>query len=125
MPELSKKSIARLNSCHIDLQKLILAVAETEKCAVTCGFRGRYEQERAYMQGKSKARFGQSKHNLKPSMAVDVVPLPLDWEDIPSFERLGEKIMKKASELGIKIRWGRDFTNLKDYPHFELIEDNE
>ncbi len=125
MPELSKKSIARLNSCHTDLQKLILAVAETEKCAVICGFRGRYEQEKAYYSGKSKAKFGESKHNFKPSRAVDVVPIPLDWEDIPSFERLGEKIIKKAEELGIKIRWGRDFTNLKDYPHFELIENNE
>ena len=54
-------------------------------------------------------------------MAVDVVPLPLDWEDIPAFERLGEKIMAKAKELGINIRWGRDFTGLKDYPHYELI----
>ena len=56
------------------------------------------------------------------SLAVDVVPLPLDWEDIPAFEKLGEKIMAKAEELGINIRWGRDFTTLKDYPHFELME---
>ena len=54
--------------------------------------------------------------------AVDVVPVPLNWEDIPAFEKLGEKIMAKAKELGISIRWGRDFTNLKDYPHFELME---
>ena len=54
-------------------------------------------------------------------MAVDVVPLPLNWNDIPAFERLGEKIMAKAAELNIKVKWGRDFTGLKDYPHFELI----
>lgn len=119
---LSKTSRQKLNTCHSDLIKLIEAVAETEKCAVICGFRGRYEQEKAYMAGKSKAKWGQSKHNLKPSMAVDVVPLPLNWEDIEAFERLGEKIMAKAEELGINIRWGRDFTNLKDYPHFELME---
>ena len=52
-----------------------------------------------------------------------MVPLPLDWNDIPAFERLGKLIMKKAEELNIKIKWGRDFTNLKDYPHYELIED--
>lgn len=121
MPKLSAKSQAKLNTCHSDLIKLIEAVAETEKCAVICGFRGRYEQEQAYREGKSKAKFGQSKHNLKPSQAVDVVPLPLDWNDIPAFEKLGEKIMAKAKELGINIRWGRDFTNLKDYPHYELI----
>ncbi len=125
MPKLSAKSQAKLNTCHSDLIKLIEAVAETEKCAVICGFRGRYEQEKAYMAGKSKAKWGQSKHNLKPSHAVDVVPVPLNWEDIPAFEKLGEKIMAKAKELGINIRWGRDFTNLKDYPHFELMEKEE
>ena len=123
MPKLSAKSQAKLNTCHSDLIKLIEAVAETEKCAVICGFRGRYEQEKAYYEGKSKAKFGQSKHNYKPSQAVDVVPLPKKWEDIPAFEKLGEKIMAKAEELGIKIKWGRDFTGLKDYPHFELVED--
>lgn len=122
MPKLSAKSQAKLNTCHSDLIRLIETVAETEKCAVICGFRGRYEQEKAYYTGKSKAKWGQSKHNLKPSHAVDVVPVPLNWEDIPAFEKLGEKIMAKAKELGISIRWGRDFTNLKDYPHFELME---
>ena len=122
---LSKTSRQKLQTCHSDLIKLIEAVAETEKCAVICGFRGRYEQEKAYYTGKSKAKWGQSKHNLKPSHAVDVVPVPLNWEDIPAFEKLGEKIMAKAKELGINIRWGRDFTNLKDYPHFELMEKEE
>ena len=118
---LSTKSQAKLNTCHSDLIRLISEVAKTEKCSVICGHRGKAEQEKAFASGASKARFGQSKHNSKPSLAVDVVPLPLDWEDIPAFEKLGEKIMAKAKELGIKIRWGRDFTNLKDYPHYELI----
>lgn len=120
---LSKTSLQKLNTCHSDLIRLIEAVSETEKCAVICGFRGRHEQENAYYSGKSKAKFGQSKHNIQPSHAVDVVPLPLNWEDIPAFEKLGEKIMAKAEELNIKIKWGKYFTNLKDYPHFELIED--
>ena len=120
---LSKTSRQKLQTCHSDLIRLIEAVAAEEKCAVICGFRGSYEQEQAYREGKSKAKFGQSKHNLRPSMAVDVVPLPLDWEDIPAFERLGEKIMAKADELGIKIKWGKNFKGLADYPHFELTED--
>ena len=125
MPKLSAKSQAKLQTCHSDLIKLIEAVAETERCAVICGFRSRYEQEKAYYTGKSKAKFGQSKHNLKPSQAVDVVPLPLNWEDIPAFEKLGEKIMAKAKELGIKVKWGKHFKGLVDYPHFELASDKE
>ena len=122
---LSKTSRQKLNTCHSDLIKLIEAVAETEKCAVICGFRGRHEQEKAYMAGKSKAKWGQSKHNFKPSHAVDVVPVPLNWEDIPAFEKLGEKIMAKAKELGIKVKWGKYFKGLVDYPHFELASDKE
>ena len=118
---LSNRSIQKLNTCHSDLKKLIEAVAEEEKCAVICGFPGRYEQEKAYHVGRSKGKWSTTKPNLKPSHAVDVVPLPLDWNNIPSFEKLGEKIMQKADELGIKIKWGRDFHGLKDYPHFELI----
>ena len=122
---LSKTSRQKLNTCHSDLIRLIEAVAAEEKCAVICGFRGRYEQEKVYREGKSKAKFGQSKHNLKPSQAVDVVPLPLDWNDIPAFEKLGEKIMAKADEMGIKIKWGKNFKGLVDYPHFELVQEEE
>ena len=122
---LSTKSQAKLNTCHSDLIRLISEVAKTEKCAVICGHRGKAEQEKAFASGASKARFGQSKHNSKPSLAVDVVPLPLDWEDIPAFEKLGEKIMTKAKELGIKVKWGKNFKGLVDYPHWELIEEKE
>lgn len=120
MNKLSTLSQAKLNTCHSDLILLINEVAKTEKCAVICGHRGKAEQEQAYNSGTSKARWGQSKHNQKPSMAVDVVPLPLNWDDIASFERLGKIIMEKAKELNINLKWGRDFRKLKDYPHFEL-----
>ena len=118
---LSTLSQAKLNTCHSDLILLINEVAKTERCAVICGHRGKAEQEKAYKSGVSRARWGQSKHNHKPSLAVDVVPLPLDWNDIPAFEKLGEKIMAKAEELGIKIKWGKNFKGLADYPHFELV----
>ena len=125
MFKLSTLSQAKLNSCHSDLILLINEVAKTEKCAVICGHRGKAEQEKAYLSGTSRAKWGQSKHNQMPSLAVDVVPLPLDWEDIPAFEKLGEKIMAKAKELGIKVKWGKYFKGLVDYPHFELASDKE
>ena len=33
--------------------------------------------------------------------------------------------MAKADELGIKIKWGKNFKGLADYPHFELTEDKQ
>ncbi len=121
MFELSKLSKAKLNTCHSDLIMLIEEVAKEHKCAVICGHRNKYDQEQAFYQGNSKAKWGQSKHNKIPSLAVDVVPLPLNWDDIESFEKFGRAVMEKAKDLKIDILWGRDFKKLKDYPHFELM----
>ncbi|MDE7168722.1 MAG: hypothetical protein K2N67_00825 [Mucispirillum sp.] len=121
MPKLSNKSRIKLDSCHADLKRLAEAVAIEAPISVICGYRGKAEQETAFREGKSKARFGQSKHNSNPAEAVDIVPLPLDWNDIESFEQLGAIIQKKADELGVKVKWGKYFTNLKDYPHWELV----
>ena len=120
---LSKTSRQKLQTCHSDLIKLVTATSEVTNIAVICGHRGKYEQEQAFLKGKSKAKWGQSKHNKIPSMAVDIVPLPLDWNDIPSFEKMGETVLEIAKKLNIKIKWGRDFSKLKDYPHFELVEE--
>lgn len=122
MPELSEVSKKRLSDCHLDLQRLIAEVVKLAPCAVICGHRGEKEQNDAFNKGSSKAKFGQSFHNSLPSLAVDVVPQPLDWGDIPAFEKLGSLIMQKADELSIKIRWGKHFKGLVDYPHFELMK---
>lgn len=120
---LSKTSRQKLQTCHSDLIKLVTSVSEVTNIAVICGHRGKHEQEQAFLKGTSKAKWGQSKHNKIPSMAVDIVPLPLDWNDIPSFEKMGETVLEIAKKLNIKIKWGRDFSKLKDYPHFELVEE--
>ena len=62
------------------------------------------------------------KHNKKPSLAVDVVPYPVDWSDIERFIRFGWFVKGLAIGLGIKIRWGGDWKRFKDYPHFELVD---
>ena len=40
-----------------------------------------------------------------------------DW---PLYERLAEAMKAAASELGVPIEWGGDWTSLKDGPHFQL-----
>lgn len=44
------------------------------------GFRGPSEQEAAFLQGNSNAKFGESPHNWLPSLAVDVVLDPRNVE---------------------------------------------
>lgn len=121
MPVFSENSLKILKECHEDLQRVMKEVIKEFDISVICGYRGEEEQMEAYNSGNSNAKFGESKHNHSPSLAVDVVPYPIDWDDIERFEKMGEVVMRKADELGIKLKWGRDFKNLKDYPHFELI----
>ena len=59
-------------------------------------------------------------HNSFPSMAVDIVPYPVDWENIHRFNELSD-VMKKACEtVGVEnLYWGYDLWKW-DMPHWEL-----
>lgn len=52
--------------------------------------------------------------------AVDIVPYPIDWEDINKFKKINEAMQAAAKELGVKLSYGGDWTKKKDYPHWEL-----
>jgi peptidoglycan L-alanyl-D-glutamate endopeptidase CwlK len=120
---LSAASQARLRNAHPLLQKLFAACAADPKCPafqILESQRGRQAQERAFALGHSRAHFGQSAHNFQPAVALDVVPNPLDWNDLDSFNALGAFVMAKSMVLGIQITWGASFKKLKDYPHYEL-----
>ena len=52
--------------------------------------------------------------------AVDLVPYPIDWEDINKFKKINEAMQVAAKELGVKLSYGGDWTKKKDYPHWEL-----
>jgi peptidoglycan LD-endopeptidase CwlK len=114
--KLGKTSLARLAECHPDLQRLIRAYeAEAPRdFTVLCGFRGEAEQNAAFKSGASK--WPRSKHNSKPSRAVDIAPYPINWQDREAFEDQRREVVALAARLGIRIRvisW--------DYPHFELV----
>ena len=116
----SQRSKRNLEKAHPDLQRLAHAVLEEMDIAVICSYRGEVEQNRAFNEGKSKLRYPQSKHNVIPSRAIDIVPIPLRWDDIESFEKMCKVVERKAAKLGIRIRLGRDFS-FRDLVHFELI----
>lgn len=115
----SKKSLARINECHPDLQKIALELIKEMDVTVLCGHRDEVSQNEAFINGKSKLRWPKSKHNKTPSLAIDMAPCPMDWNDIPSFMLMCSKIERIASILKIEIRLGRDFS-FKDFPHIEL-----
>jgi len=129
-----KNSAARLLECHPDLQALFNEVIKHLNCAVLVGHRGEREQNQAFYEGRSKLTYPFSKHNKKPSRAVDVVPWHADsphirWDDKERFYHFGGFVTGTATEMGIIIRWGGDWDrdgelrdqNFFDLAHFELV----
>lgn len=128
MPTFSKKSNQRLDTCHHLLQYIArLAIKETD-FTVICGHRTKEEQDAAFKAGNSKLKFPKSKHNSNPSMAMDLAPYPIDWNNRERFIELAKVILRIAKEKNIPIRWGGDFNmdgdktknDAWDLPHFEL-----
>lgn len=121
MPSFSQHSLSNLSTCHGDLQRLMHEAIKVVDFRVTEGHRGREAQERAYEAGSSKARWGQSFHNAMPSLAVDVVPWPVDWHDLGRFRFLAGVVLGIASQMRIEVGWGGHWRTFKDMPHFELL----
>lgn len=123
-------SFIKLRSVHPDLKALVVAVAQTRPLIVLCGHRGKIAQNNAFNGGFSKVEWPNSKHNVFPSLAVDIAPLPIDWGDIRRFCFFAGCVMTTADGLGISIRWGGNFNDddsftndsFFDGVHFELSD---
>lgn len=130
MYSFSKSSHIKLSSCHPRLQELFTEVIKYYDCTVIQGWRSNEEQNEYFRTGRSKLRGGQSKHNASPSLAVDVVPCPIDWHDYKRFYHFSGIVRGIAFSLEIPIRWGGDWDNdnnfkdqtFHDLPHFELLQ---
>jgi len=122
MPEFSKQSEAKLVTVHPDLQNIMRTVIRDFDFTVLCGERGEAEQNTAYNTGKSKLRYPLSKHNRKPSDAIDIAPYPIDWNDAGRFHELAGRVLEVAALFDVPIVWGGQWETFKDLPHFELRE---
>lgn len=60
--------------------------------------------------------------------AVDLVPYPVDWNDLKKFDAIAKAMLQAAKELGVPVRWGADWNGNgkprergeSDSPHFEI-----
>ena len=136
MPHFSDKSLSILNNAHIDLQILFNEVIKHFDCSILESYRSIERQQMLYRKGHSKLDGvkRKSKHNYIPSMAVDVVPYPIDWQNYNRMYFFGgvvlgiAKRLKEEGKIKHTIRWGGDWNNdtiLKnqtfiDLPHFEI-----
>lgn len=127
MPSFSVRSYRNLLTCHKDLQTLFNEVIKHVDCTVTCGFRDRADQEAAFAAGTTHLHFPHGKHNRSPSIAVDVVPYPVDWSDTERFKEFAAQVknirdeLLAAGKISSDIQWGYDLWEW-DMPHWQIGE---
>ena len=108
----------KLKQVHPDLVRWVNVLRSTHPDAhVSCGYRGKADQEDAFRTGHSHAHFGQSAHNTVPAMAVDLFRLTTSGAtfDRPWYETVVAPVARAAG-----LVWGGDWTTIKDEPHVEL-----
>lgn len=120
----SGRSAQNLSEAHPDLQRLFNTVLMLADCTILCGYRGERAQNEAYRSGKSQLPWPKSRHNMKPSLAVDVAPYPIDFKDTVRFTAFSDVVKMCAKQLGIAVTWGGDW-KMKDLVHWELKSEQE
>jgi len=95
---------------------------------VTECYRSPERQDELYAQGRSKPgpvvtykRGGESNHNKRPTLAIDVAFLLSDgsvsWSGL-----LLSKFARLMKAADARVRWGGDLPGeFKDFPHFEVL----
>lgn len=129
MPQFGSTSRARLETCHQDLQMIFNYVIKSFDCTIICGYRDKKAQNKAYDDGFSKVHFPNSKHNMSPSIAIDVIPWPIEWENTKRMKYFAGYVMGIAKVLGYELVSGLDWdddtilkdTTFVDHPHFQLV----
>lgn len=132
MPIFSQTSKDRLYTCHPVLITLCNELITYIDFMVVCGYRNQAEQEEAFNNGFSKLHWPYGRHNKVPSLAVDIAPYPLNWDDVDRFKQLGFFVLGYAAAKGINITWGADWNKnyiisderFIDLPHVQLEIDN-
>lgn len=132
MPKFGKRSKQRLQGVDSKLVNVLNQVCKYFDITVIEGLRSQERQNELVAQGKSKTKFG--KH--VQGKAVDIAPYPIDWNARDDFHYLGGFVLGIASQMGINVRWGGDWSdsslsqnrrttkdnNFDDLVHFELKE---
>lgn len=143
MNKYSRTSADKLAQGHGDLQLVFSVVLLAWDNTIITGHRGKEEQTEKFLNGESKLRWPLSKHNKKPSMAIDASPYPIpkkwgqgnrnEYEKFRyfAFYVLGiADALLQAGLISHQLRWGGDWDGDKDVNdqtfndliHFELVE---
>lgn len=120
MPRFGKRSRERLNGVDAKLVNVLNEVVKYFDITIIEGLRSQKRQDELVAEGKSKTKFG--KHVL--GKAVDLAPYPIDWRARDDFHLLGGFILGVASQMGVNVRWGGDWSASSLYKGKRTTKDN-
>ena len=128
MPKFSLVSEAKLGDVDPRLVGVLREAIRFIDFSVLEGHRDEQRQNEAVAAGRSKTPWPTSKHNQLPSLAVDVAPYPIEWNEPRRFYHLAGFLEAIAQVQGVRLRWGGDWDGDRDYRdqsfndlvHFEL-----
>ena len=120
MPRFGKRSRDRLKGVDAKLVNVLNEVVKYFDITIIEGLRSQKRQDELVAEGKSKTKFG--KHVL--GKAVDLAPYPIDWKARDDFHLLGGFILGVASQMGVNVRWGGDWSSSSLYKGKRTTKDN-
>lgn len=154
--KLGKASLQNLQDVHPDLVKVVKRAIQltTHDFKVLEGVRSKEQCYINYGKGRTAAEIQakgvpekyakpkaakvtwlknplNSMHCIQPDgfgHAVDLVPYPIDWNDLKKFDAIAKAMLQAAKELDVQLRWGADWDadgklrerGETDSPHFEI-----
>lgn len=131
--KLGKTSLARLQGVDETLVNVVKRAIEISEVdfSVLEGVRTLERQRELYAQGRTapgKIVTWTMKSKHIEGKAVDLVPYPLDWNDLEKFNKIKDAMFQAAKELDVNLRWGADWDGDGNYrekgeydsPHFEI-----
>ena len=131
--KLGKTSLARLKGVDETLVNVVKRAIEISEVDFTVleGVRTLERQRELYAQGRTapgKIVTWTMKSRHIEGKAVDLVPYPLDWNDLEKFNKIKDAMFQAAKELDVNLRWGADWNGNGEYrekgeydsPHFEI-----
>lgn len=113
--ERSKKNLTGVHPKLVEVVKLALELSSVDFTVIE-GLRTKERQAELMKQGFTRTL--KSRHII--GQAVDIVPLPVDWNNPKPFHLVAGAMKKAAAQLGVKITWGGDFNSFKDLPHYQI-----
>lgn len=145
---LGKNSKRKLDTCHVDLQKIFTMAISISKVdfGISEGHRSLDRQYELFIQGKSKIDgiTKKGKHNYEPSLATDFftyhpnreIRRKLAYDEVHLAYIAGlldacAEVLYDKGEISHKLRWGANWDSdgiidldqsFDDYPHVELIK---